>query len=841
MYYTYVGLSGGLHEYSFTLKLYMRCNSGRTFPNPAIVSIFDKTTNQRVLDLTVDLSNQVRISLPTAGPCINNPPDVCYEVGYYNFNASLPPTELGYVVSSQVNYRINGLANTFPSQVGATYTCDIPGTFDESTAPVNNSARFTGSDLIIICASNFFSYSFAAEDGDGDELRYSFCSAYSSSNGAINGSPAGEPPYMPLPYALPEFSESAPLGPAVNIDAVTGLITGIAPAQGAYVVTVCVEEIRGGKVIAIQRKDIQVNVADCDLAAATLQPDYMLCGNSQTLSIANLATSMLITTQDWLVSTMTGELLFASSQPQLTYTFLNRGTYLVKLIVNRGQECSDSTEAMVYVYPGFEPGFSFEGICLSRPSQFLDLTTTVTGTVNTWRWDFGEPAILTDNSFLQHPSYTYPSLGPRNVRLIVTNTDGCRDTVVKTITIIDKPPLEFAFRDTLICLGDQLQLQSGGMGTISWTPTTYLVNPNSHTPLVSPVETTVYFADLNSDGCLNRDSVVVRVVDHVSLSIMADTAICSSDTIMIRVESNALKYSWSPAEQFIDPAKKEPLAITPATTNYQLIATIGGCSATDLVTIQAIPYPLAELGNDTMICFGTTARLNAVTDGNSWVWTPAASLSDPGSLSPLAQPPATTSYIFLAYENTRGCPKPGRDTLVVTVLEPVQASAGNDTAIVVGQSLQLQASGGSSYAWSPPFGLSSTSIADPVALFREPSNHLVSQLVAFNEAGCSDTTFLNIRVFATAPMVFVPTAFTPNNDGRNDLLQPIAAGIARIEYFEVYNRWGQVVYRSTAAHPAWDGRINGQMQGTNTYVWQVKAIDYKGTAYYQKGTVTLIQ
>src|SRR5690606_38842657 len=230
-----------------------------------------------------------------------------------------------------------------------------------------------------------------------------------------------------------------------------------------------------------------------------------------------------------------------------------------------------------------------------------------------------------------------------------------------------------------------------------------------------------------------------------------------------------------------------------------------------------------------------------ITDGQTWEWHPSATLTNPSSLNPIAQPDSTTSYIFLAFEHTRGCPKPGRDTIVVTMLDPIIASAGGDTSVLIGQPLQLQASGGVSYSWSPPGFLSSSVLADPVAIFNFPSEGLLYTVTAFNEAGCEASDEILIKVFATEPMVFVPTAFTPNNDGLNDELRPIAAGIAKIEYFQVFNRWGQLVYRSNSANPVWDGRVNGQIQSNNTFVWHVKAVDYKGNSYYQKGTVTLIK
>ena len=90
MFYNYAGFSGGQHHYNVTLKLYQRCNSGRQFPNPAIVSVFDKTTGLRVFDLNVPISTQETISITNPDPCITNPPTVCYEVAYYDFSVNLP-------------------------------------------------------------------------------------------------------------------------------------------------------------------------------------------------------------------------------------------------------------------------------------------------------------------------------------------------------------------------------------------------------------------------------------------------------------------------------------------------------------------------------------------------------------------------------------------------------------------------------------------------------------------------------------------------------------------------------------------------------------------------------
>jgi gliding motility-associated-like protein len=287
-------------------------------------------------------------------------------------------------------------------------------------------------------------------------------------------------------------------------------------------------------------------------------------------------------------------------------------------------------------------------------------------------------------------------------------------------------------------------------------------------------------------------------------------------------------------------ALASPVAVTTATTNYQVTATIGSCSANDRVNVSTVPYPLAKAGDDTPICFNASIQLNASTDGSSFTWSPAESLSDATVLNPVATPPGTTSYILSSYD-TKGCPKPGVDTIVITVLPDMNAYAGRDTAVVLGQPLQLKATGGTTYSWIPSTGLSDYSIAEPVAIYNSPSAGIRYKVYVYNEAHCVDSAFINVKVFSTRPTVFVPSAFTPNSDGKNDKLRPIAAGIKDIEYFNVYNRWGQLVFSTRTSGEGWDGTIAGKPEQTGMFVWIVKATDYNGSPYFEKGTTTLIR
>ena len=172
----------------------------------------------------------------------------------------------------------------------------------------------------------------------------------------------------------------------------------------------------------------------------------------------------------------------------------------------------------------------------------------------------------------------------------------------------------------------------------------------------------------------------------------------------------------------------------------------------------------------------------------------------------------------------------------MNVRPEIIANAGNDTAIVSGQPLKLNGSGSDFFAWSPETGLSSTSISDPVAVIDRNISYV---LKTFNSTGCFDLDTINVQVFQTLPDIFVPNAFAPG--GRNTELRPKAVGISTMDYFRVFNRWGQMVFQTTQFNKGWDGRINGIVQSNGTYVWMVSGTDYTGKKVIKKGTATLIR
>jgi len=846
--YTYLSQSATEIRYHVTLTVYMECNATGGQIDPTIpFTFFEKGTGRIERTIDVSMSTPFLLQKTSDEKCISGDQRGCYyKIVIYDLaTITLPLNSNGYTVSYQRCCRIDGINNITNSQdLGNTYSIDIPGRAVAPNAETNSSARFLVNDSIVVCGNSELNYSFLAEDPDGDVLRYEFCNAWvggaSSPQAQIAPNPASAPPYTTVPYSG-GYSGSTPLGDGVSIDPNTGLITGIAPSlPGEYVVTVCVSEYRGGILIGTTRKELHMRVGNCTPIDATLNPSYITC-DGYTLNFQNNSSSSDIQNYFWDfgVASVTND---TSNLGITSYTYTDTGVYTVKLVVNKGLACTDSTTTQAKVFPGFFPDFSSSGICATKPSNFTDRTTATYGVVDSWKWDFGNTTTTTDISSQQNPNYSYPAIGTYNVRLIASSSKGCLDTIVKPITIIDKPPLKVRFKDTLICNGDALQLEAIGNGIFSWTTAgpDVIINLNTATPTVTPAVTKYYYVMLDDNGCINNDSVRVRVVNFVTLQARSDTTICTTDNVQLNAVSDGLQFSWSPPATINNPAIINPMARPTGTTTYTVTAKIGHCTATDNVIINTVPYPGVNAGADTIICYGTTAQLNGSIVANSFTWSPTSSLENANTLTPLAKPPGTTAYILTA-RDVIGCPKPSRDTVLVTVLPKIKAFAGNDTSVVVGQPLQFNATGGVAYLWSPSTWLNKTNVANPVAIYNAEIENIQYQVNVYNEANCVDSAYVSVKIYKTTPQVFVPTAFTPDGDGRNDMFRPIAVGITRIEYFRVFNRWGQLVFSTTTNGKGWDGKIGGKEQSSGTFVWLVMGVDYTGKSFFAKGTVTLIR
>ncbi|MBV9987359.1 MAG: gliding motility-associated C-terminal domain-containing protein [Chitinophagaceae bacterium] len=859
--YTYLGpgASANTSKYQITVRQYLSCNSTAMQRDADVyLGIFNGSTNQLITTLTVNRTSTETTNKTTYSPCLSTKPPVCYIIDVYSTTIDLPNTAGGYTLTVQRCCRIVNIANlSSPSDdYGISYTARIPGTISGNTYFNNSSPVFAQKDTVVVCYSSPFSLDFSAKDADGDSLSYMFCSGlhggFNNRNDpsdpqASRPNPPANPPYTEIVYSN-GYSGSSPLGSRVSIDVNTGIISGIAPdITGDYVIAVCVNEFRNGIQISSTKKEIHVAVANCTVSAASLKPTYITC-NGTKLTFENQSTSSNIISYAWDfgVPNLTSD---TSSSPSPTYDFLqsgkDSGTYTVKLKVASASGCQDSTTARVLVYPGFKADFTVTGTCFLNAYLFKDATTSKYGTVNSWRWNFGDSTTLADTARSKDSAWKYASARNVQATLITTNSKGCIDTAVKTLSVLDRPKLNLPFKDTLICSIDTLMLKVNiASGTVLWTPASgpnqnRILNATTATPLVFPTDTTKYYVAINDNGCANTDTVTVNVLKLISVDVR-DTGICRTDTFRLRPTSDALSYKWSSSNlnEKIDNTKN-PLVQPMVNTQYNVLANLGKCQARDSMQVTVQPYPTASAGSDVTICYGTRVQLGASIVGSVFFWSPTSSLMNENTLTPIAGPTKTTAYVLTATNNV-GCLKPKTDTIVVTVIPPVNANAGHDTTVLPGQPVQLQASGGVDYAWRPVTGLNNPFVDNPIATLDNTIDSIV-YTVRVNDGACYAEDQVTVHVLRSGSDILVPSGFTPNGDGKNDVIRPALFGISKFGYFSVYNRWGQLLYSTPEIGKGWDGNFAGIAQAPGTYVYQTLGYDLQGNRVYRKGTFVLIR
>ncbi|MBL4703981.1 MAG: gliding motility-associated C-terminal domain-containing protein, partial [Flavobacteriales bacterium] len=405
---------------------------------------------------------------------------------------------------------------------------------------------------------------------------------------------------------------------------------------------------------------------------------------------------------------------------------------------------------------------------------------------------------------LSNPAISNPMAWPIDTtQYIVTGIDalGCSNSDTMNVIVLPLPVID-AGVDVWVCPGDSVQLNATGTGTFVWNPTTGLSNPNIANPMAGPADTTIYIVTL-TDGslCVNTDTITVFVNALVPSDAGPDSTICSGDTIQIGGNPSSVTgsvYSWTPTTGLDDPTIANPMAFPTITTTYYLNTTNDTCAGIDSVTITVNAPPPAGAGTDIQICIGDTAQLLG-SGGTIYVWSPLDSLSDPNISNPLAWPTDTTSYILLVTDGN-GCT--ALDTMDVIVNPLPTVSAGLDTTICFGDTIQLTATGGATYIWTPNTDISDPNVSNPFVFPSATTEYIV---VVTDSNTCVNTDSVVVTISIPTPIdAGVDTAicfgetvqlnatgaityvWTPSTDLSNpNIANPVASPTDTTQYFVI--------------------------------------------------------
>ena len=294
---------------------------------------------------------------------------------------------------------------------------------------------------------------------------------------------------------------------------------------------------------------------------------------------------------------------------------------------------------------------------------------------------------------------------------------------------------------------------------------------------------------------------------------------------------------WQPGTAVFDSTAANTRAFVEKDKNFivEILDTFQ-CFRRDTVRVIIPPrFPEADPNNDTSICLGGAARL-LVSGGQTFNWFPTTGLSCTDCPNPVASPTSTTTY-FVSIADQYGCADTLTNTVVVNPLPVVRASS--DTLINWGGSAQLYvlSPGANYFLWTPVAGLDNANSPAPKASPLETTEYRV-EVIDSNYCISYDTVV--VAVNKNSPM-FVPSAFTPNNDNVNDRFQVINIAFNKLIELRVFNRWGNEVCYTIDNRQGWDGTFNGTPQEPGVYQYIIRVALADGNVRIFKGDVTLIR
>lgn len=261
-----------------------------------------------------------------------------------------------------------------------------------------------------------------------------------------------------------------------------------------------------------------------------------------------------------------------------------------------------------------------------------------------------------------------------------------------------------------------------------------------------------------------------------------------------------------------------------------------GCVSLDSFYLKIFPGTTIYTQPTYPICEGLSEQLSATaTDGDSFKWFPSTGLSNDAIANPIARPTDSTEYKVVV-TNSFGC----KDSafLKIDVYRNPVANAGIDKVILAGDTAVLSATvkgTAVSYGWTPSLFLSDAHAVQPMAF---PTENQLYTLSVFSNVGCGAATDdVLVKVYSD---IFIPTAFTPNGDGKNDRFQVLPLDNYAIVQMIVYNRWGQLMYTSKDKYSSWDGTYKGMVQPTGSYVYRVELLSPQGRRIIKQGSIMLL-
>ncbi len=372
--------------------------------------------------------------------------------------------------------------------------------------------------------------------------------------------------------------------------------------------------------------------------------------------------------------------------------------------------------------------------------------------------------------------------------------------------------------DTTLCIGDSLTLRPQGKYIqYQWQ--------DGSADDSFKVKTTGQYFCMVTDSCGNTksDTIQVDFRNSIPLDLGATRYKCATDSLTITPPPGFMQYDWSPLYNLV-PSSTGSVILYPAVdTSYQLtVHDNSGCSGTASLKVNVYSGTILNLGNDTSICAGGQGLFSVAGNFKSYAW------SNGSSANSIEVQKAGNYSVTVTDQN--GCKS--SDTIVLMVFPPPDVHITGGASLCKDQPLVLDAGTGyTNYSWQDGSELEKFTVTD-TGFYR---------VQVVDDQGCHGADSIHVTSNNCETVLVCPNAFTPNNDGRNDVFRLKYPGMINEYQMQIFNRWGQMVFSSSDPFAGWDGKYQNEPQAADAYVWFIRYTDHNGKKQKIEGSVILIR
>ena len=515
-------------------------------------------------------------------------------------------------------------------------------------------------------------------------------------------------------------------------------------------------------------------------------------------------------------------------------------TTVYTLISTNSFGCADTTSTVVVVKPYPVPDITISNDTTICANDVVQLFVNGGDDIYSYSWDPSRPG-LTCYTDCFNPIASPSQL--TTYTITVTNQWDCSSRDSVTVDVLNEYQ-PFAGEDRTICEGDTVHLNASFGNNPNWLVTDGLDCTFCPAPMSKPDSTTTYLVSVTTDmGCEIIDTVTINVMHPEDIDAGEDATVCIGSSTKLNGSLLSGTVSWSPSTGLSNTSILNPEASPSQATQYFMAVTNGECTLIDSVMVDVMETTVIE-ALDVTICEGESVRLETSGNADSFWWTPEENIADPSVANPTVSPTETTVYTVNGQLST--C-EAAEATVTVNVLPAPELGVLPKRYFFPGQVVQLNLEPDLSlpyeYNWFPSQGLTCSSCPNPAVTPEFSSIYHVE--VTDLETGCIDTFTTEVILLEHCPddLINIPNIFTPNGDEQNDVLGlHLSPSLKEIKSFQIFNRWGALIFATTDINDFWDGTFKGQPLDSGVYVYLIEVpCEVKGNVIIKSGDITLLR